>query len=185
MRLQPGITQVLPADYRQAATALLATWDLPGPVYYRLSKDDNSVIPTLNGRFDLGRSHMIGAGTDALIITMGSIAREAVLAVDELSAQGISVSVLLVSSLNPSPLEDIVMALSLSEHIITFEEHYITGGLGSLEAEIIADRGIARKIVRCGVTKMPTGITGSPDYMHRINGIDHQSLVATVKKVLQ
>src|SRR5437667_55510 len=42
MRLQPGLTVVAPADHLQARTALLATWDLPGPVYYRLGKDDQT-----------------------------------------------------------------------------------------------------------------------------------------------
>src|SRR2546421_8509146 len=30
MRVQPGMTVVAPADHRQMATALRATWDLPG-----------------------------------------------------------------------------------------------------------------------------------------------------------
>src|SRR3712207_6882340 len=38
----PGISVVAPADYRQARSALLATWDLPGPIYYRLGKDDKT-----------------------------------------------------------------------------------------------------------------------------------------------
>jgi transketolase len=40
MRIQPDLLIVAPADARQSKTALMATWDTPQPVYYRLGKDD-------------------------------------------------------------------------------------------------------------------------------------------------
>src|SRR5438067_3211269 len=39
MRVQPGMGVIAPADHEQTVTAMEATWDLPGPVYYRLGKD--------------------------------------------------------------------------------------------------------------------------------------------------
>src|SRR5689334_9912455 len=68
MRIQPGLTVIAPADYRQTRTALLATWDLPGPVYYRLGKDDRTVVPGLEGQFELGRAQVIREGNDLLIV---------------------------------------------------------------------------------------------------------------------
>src|SRR5439155_24565256 len=56
MRMQPGITVVAPADAGQARSALLATRDIPGPVYYRLGKEDKIVVPGLDSRFELGRA---------------------------------------------------------------------------------------------------------------------------------
>jgi len=55
MRLQPGLTVIAPADHQQARTAIAETWDLPGPVYYRLGKDDKTTVPGLDGRFALAR----------------------------------------------------------------------------------------------------------------------------------
>jgi transketolase len=40
MRVQPGMSVVAPADHQQMASALRATWNVPGPVYYRIGKDD-------------------------------------------------------------------------------------------------------------------------------------------------
>src|SRR5207248_3430954 len=40
MRAQPGITVIAPSDHQQARSAVLASWELPGPIYYRLGKDD-------------------------------------------------------------------------------------------------------------------------------------------------
>src|SRR4029077_9179911 len=48
MRTQPNLTVIAPADHLQTRTAILATWDLPGPVYYRLGKDDRAVVPGLD-----------------------------------------------------------------------------------------------------------------------------------------
>jgi transketolase len=36
MRLQPGLRVIAPADAAQARAALLATWDGPDPIYYRV-----------------------------------------------------------------------------------------------------------------------------------------------------
>ena len=44
MRMQPGLTVVAPADAEQARTALLRTWELPGPVYLRLGKDEHAKV---------------------------------------------------------------------------------------------------------------------------------------------
>ena len=40
MRVQPGMTVIAPADAQQTVTVLKKTYDLPGPIYYRLGKDD-------------------------------------------------------------------------------------------------------------------------------------------------
>src|SRR5262249_35500263 len=76
MRIQPGLTSIPPADAQQTRTALAATYDLPGPVYYRLGKDDKTTVPGLDGRFVLGEAQVIGDGCDLLIVTMGSITTE-------------------------------------------------------------------------------------------------------------
>ena len=52
MRIQPGITVIAPADAEQTRNALLETWDLPGPVYYRLGKNDKTTVPGLAGQFE-------------------------------------------------------------------------------------------------------------------------------------
>ncbi len=55
MRMHPGMTVVAPADGRQTQAALAATWDAPGPVYYRLGKEEDLLVPGLDGRFRAGR----------------------------------------------------------------------------------------------------------------------------------
>jgi transketolase len=185
MRIQPGISVIAPADAEQASAALAATWELPGPVYYRIGKNDNARVPGLNGRFELGCVQMIGAATDVLFITMGAVTAEAVAAADALRRLGVSCAVAVVSSLRPKPDQDLAGALTAVPVAIAVEAHYIDGGVGSLVAEIIAERSIPCRLVRCGVAAMPGGITGSESYYHREHGLSAAALVETALHVLQ
>ncbi|NQT04163.1 MAG: 1-deoxy-D-xylulose-5-phosphate synthase, partial [Planctomycetes bacterium] len=121
MRVQPGISVVVPADYQQARSALLSTWDLPGPVYYRIGKDERTLVPDLDGRFELGRVQLIGDGSDLLIIAMGSVASEAVRAAQTLNAQGIGCTVMIVAALNPAPINELAQTLGRFRLALTVE----------------------------------------------------------------
>src|SRR2546428_10542608 len=103
MRIQPGMTVIAPADHQQTRSALLKTWDLPRPIYYRLGKDDQTVVSHLDGRFELGRAIALGSGGDILFVTMGAIASEVLVAVEMLAQRRVGWTVIVVSSFNPDP----------------------------------------------------------------------------------
>jgi transketolase len=178
LRIQPGITIVAPADHEQARSALLATSHLPGPVYYRLGKDDKTTVPGLQGKFEIGRVDTLRRGSDLLILTMGSVAIEAVRAAEALEEQGVSSTLLVISCLNPTPEADLIEGLTKFPLAMTVEAHYVVGGIGSLVAEIIAEQGLACRLVRCGVKDLPDGITGSLAYMLEKNGLSGPQLAA-------
>lgn len=178
-RVQPELTVIAPADHVQAGCAIRATYDLPGPIYYRLGKDDRTTVPGLEGRFTLGRAELVREGDDALFVTTGSITVEAAAAADDLATQGVHAGVLVVASLRPAPLDDLVRALVRRAVVVTVEEHYVDGGLGSLVAELIAERGLPCRLVRCGVRRGDHGITGSERYLRDAHGLSRQALVVT------
>lgn len=176
MRLQPGITVIAPADYEQTRNALLSTWNLEGPVYYRIGKNDNLTVRGLNGRFELGHAQLISRGNDMLFITMGSIAAEVVVAAEILAAQNINCTVVVVASLRPAPVDDLIEVLSRFRLAFTVEAHYIEGGLGSLVSEVVAENGINCKVKRCGVNAMPIGKSGSQAYYYLKFGLSSRML---------
>lgn len=178
LRTQPSITLIAPADFQQARIALLKTWNVSGPVYYRLSKDDKTLVSGLNGRFELGHAQLIGNGGDILIISMGSITNEAVVAAERLASRGISTTVMVIASVSPAPLDDLVEVLSCFRLAITVEAHYIVGGIGSLVSEVVAERGLRCRIVRCGVKTKPDGISGSLDYLYNKHGISAEMIAS-------
>lgn len=179
MRLQPGLTVIAPADHQQTVTALRASWDRPGPTYYRLGKDDRTTVPGLDGRFELGHTTRIREGKDLLFITMGAEASEVAAAAEELAGRGLESTVVVVASVNPPPVDDLVDALAQFPVAITAEAHYLTGGVGSLVAEVIADARLGCRLVRCGVATVPSGFTGSQDYLLDRHGLSRSQLVQT------
>lgn len=184
LRVQPGITIVAPADHEQTRTALLNTWKLPGPIYYRLGKDDRTVVPGLEGRFSLGHAEVVKQGGDILLVTMGSIATEALAAAAELEQQGVSACVLIVSTLSPPPADDLVVHLSRFASAVAVEAHYAVGGLGSLLCEVVAEHSLNCRVIRCAVKDMPDGRTGSQAYMYSRLGVSRQAIVEAVSSSL-
>jgi transketolase len=184
MRTQPGLTVVAPADFEQAGAALHATWDLPGPVYYRIGKDDKSIMPGLEGRFGLGHAQTVRKGDDLLILTCGPVSLEVAEAANDLAKDGVESAVVVVASLNPVPEQDLVAALGRHRVALTVESHSVTGGLGSLVAEVIADHGIGTRLLRLGVRSGSKGRSGSTAYMHARHGIDRPGIVKAAHGLL-
>jgi transketolase len=179
MRAQPGMTVIAPADFEQARAALQATHSLPGPVYFRLGKDDSARAAGLEGRFRLGRAETIGAGGDLLLVATGSIARNAVAAAGALAARGVDTTVLVAASVSPPPADDLAEALERFDAAVTVEAHYVNGGLGSLVCEVAAEHGLPCRIVRCGVRELEPGRSGSEAYLNETHGLSVDKLVAT------
>jgi transketolase len=183
MRTQPRVTTVAPADAPQARAALHATAELPGPVYYRVSKRGDE-IPGLDGHFELGRLSVVRDGGDVAIFAIGSIAHEATAAADLLAERGIEATVALVPSFNPSPIDEIAALLEEMPAALTVEAAYRDGGLGSLVAETIAERGLACRLLRAGVTRMPGGETGSQGFLEDRHGLTAPHLARQLEQAL-
>ena len=180
MRAQPSMTVIAPADPKQARQALLASSSVPGPIYFRLGKDETTVVPGLDGAFELGRIQRIREGPDASIIAMGPIAAEAVTAADLLAAQGLACCVAVVASVHPPPSDDLALLIAGRPLVVTVEVHYLNGGLGSLVAEVVAERNLGVRVLRQGVRTMPDGLVGSQRYMERSFGLSAAQLAGAV-----
>lgn len=180
LRPQPGLTIVTPADHHQLRTALEATWDLDGPIYYRLGKEEKVTIPGLDGRFRLGRAEIVREGRDLAFVTMGALSSEACAAAELLAQRGLSAAVAVVSSFNPSPIEDLAEIARAYPLVVSVEAQYVDGGLGSLVAETIAEAGAGARLVRIGVRQPPAGRSGSQSYYHALHELGHEAIAERV-----
>ena len=180
MRAQPNMTVIAPADHLQAGRALLASVHIPGPIYFRLGKDDSTIVPGLDGAFELGRIQRVREGRDAAIIAMGPIAVEAVTAAQLLAGQGLDCAVAVVASVSPPPTADIAALLTGRRLAVTVEVHYPAGGLGSLVSEVVAEQGLGVRVLRQCVRTMPDGLVGSQRYMERSFGLSADQLAKAV-----
>lgn len=179
LRTLPALTIVAPADSGQAGAALRATWDLPGPVYYSLGKDDRSYVPNLDGRFELGRVQVVRPGRGLAIVTLGSISSEACAAAEILAAQGVPVKIVIVSNFQPDPVTDIVHELRDCEHVVSVEAQTISGGLGAFLGMVISTHRLGCRLWAMAVRGSPDGTSGSQQDRWRKHGLDRASIVST------
>jgi len=183
MRTQPGLAIVVPADFEQAAAALATTWDWDGPVYYRIGKNERDRVPGLDGRFDAGRAEVVRDGGRVLLLALGNTAFAAVEAAERLSREGIDSTVAIVACVRPAPTEHLGELLARHPLAVAVEAHYLDGGLGSLVCELVAERGLACRVLRCGVAGPVDGVTGSEAFMNARHGLDAAGIARRVAAV--
>jgi transketolase len=127
----------------------------------------------------------IREGSDLLVIAMGGIASEAAAAVQELDSQGVSCSFVVAAHVHPAPADELAELLRRHPVVLTVEAHYRVGGVGSLVAEVIAERGLRCRLMRCGIEALAPGITGSHRYLNNLYGLSAEKLVATALTTLR
>jgi transketolase len=183
MRVQPELAVLAPADGAQTRRAVAAVGVIERPAYLRLEREGRPVHG-LDGRFRLGRAELIGGGGDLAFVAVGSVAHEAVEAAERLAAEGIDATVAVVSSFNPSPVDDVAELLARVPAAISVEAHYLSGGLGSLLAEVVAERGLDCRLVRRGVEWMPRGESGGRAHLLAAHGLSAPQLAAAAIEAL-
>jgi transketolase len=176
MRSQPGISIVCPCDAAQTRSALWATRAAAGPIYFRLGKDEQTSVDALGGRFALGQADFLREGTDLAFIALGPIAREALTAAQALAERGVQCTVIAVSSITPDLHDTLAGFISRFKLVITVEAHYVTGGLGSLVSEAVAERSLSCRVVRAGVKRLPNARSGTKTFLQHEHGISSGAL---------
>jgi transketolase len=138
MTALPTMTVITPADGPETAQAVRAAIHIQGPVYIRLYRPATPVIHTGVFTFEMGKAEKLRDGKDATIIACGSMVAVALQAAEALQGEGVSCRVLNMHTLRPLDEHAIEAAARETRAIVTVEEHYIHGGLGSLVAEVLA-----------------------------------------------
>ena len=86
------------------------------------------------------------------MLSSGICTEEALRAVKVLETKGLSIEHLHVSTLKPFNDPQVLESLLRARlGIITLENHTVIGGLGTSAAEVMAENGIGRKLLRLGI----------------------------------
>ena len=150
MRSLPNMTVISPSDDVQTKWAIEEISKIKGPVYVRMSRYATPVLYDENEKFEIGKAHQIGEGTDACIIATGDVVCEAIKAKEELEKQGINIRVLDMHTIKPIDKNAIIKSAKETKKIITLEDHNIIGGLGSAVCEVLSEE-YPCKVIRMGI----------------------------------
>lgn len=139
MRVQPGMTVIVPCDAIETEKATVACVDVPGPVYLRFGREKSPVFTTTKSPFKIGRAEILREGKDVTIIGCGMLLYNALIAAQELF-NGKKLDVMVVNSHTVKPLDarTIISTARKTGAVVTLEEHQVAGGLGSAVAECLA-----------------------------------------------
>jgi len=183
MRTIPGMVILNPADGPEAMAAVRAAADYDGPVYLRFGR---LAVPVFNEdtvEFTIGKGKELVSGTDVTVIATGLLVNEALIAAEQLKAEGVAVRVINMATIKPIDKEIILKAAAETGAIVTAEEHNIIGGLGSAVAEVLCESGKPVPMLRVGVEDR-FGRSGPALELLELYGLTAPHIVEKVKAVL-
>ena len=181
MKMLPGMTVIVPADYNQTKAATMAIAEMDGPVYLRFGRPVWPIF-TQESDFVIGKAQKISAGTDVSIFACGHLVWKAIEAGRILEEKGISVEIINIHTIKPLDSTAILASISKTKCAVTCEEHNIIGGLGDSIAQL-ASKNLPIPIEFVG-TNDTFGESGTPAQLLTKYGLDAPNIVAAAEKVL-
>ena len=152
MRALPNMTVLCPADSTEVEKMMDCMLDWPGPVYFRINRNDLPFVYPADEPYHIGKVTLLRDGSDAAIFASGIMVSKALEAAKALEPEGISVRVLDISTIKPLDREAVIRYASGVDAIVTAEEHSVIGGIGSAVVEALR-----------GVAHAPVEFVGIPD----------------------
>jgi transketolase len=135
----PTFVILVPSDPASMHKAVQAAAEYVGPVYLRSSRVAMPhIYPDRDCPFEIGQANVVRRGDDVTIIGCGLMVAAALDAAVLLAREGIEARVLDLHTVRPLDEAAIVAAATETGAIVTAEEHFLHGGVGSNIARIVA-----------------------------------------------
>lgn len=184
MRALPNMTVLECGDATEVESVLDIAQAIAGPVYVRMLRGEIPRLFPQSEPMRLGASRRLSAGTDVTLVTSGICTEEAMRATQVLAGKGVSIEHIHVSTLKPFADEAVQASLASARcGVITMENHTIIGGLGTAVAEVMAEAGMGKRLVRIGLPDQ-FAHGASQHYLMREYGLDALALVGRVEALL-
>ncbi|MES2730218.1 MAG: transketolase C-terminal domain-containing protein [Bacteroidota bacterium] len=135
MRGIPGMQVFAPADEEDMLLALPHIWTSPQPSYVRINT--RKATYQHNPNYQIGKAEVVSTGEDITILVYGMLFEQALIAKELLEQEGKSVGLVNLRSLKPIDEEVLLQVAQNSQLVVTLEDHFLTGGLYSILAEVL------------------------------------------------
>jgi transketolase len=182
MRMLPGMTVIVPADYNQTKAATIAIADHEGPVYLRFGRPKWANFTAEDQDFQIGKAQMLAKGKDVTIIACGHMVWIAVQAAQELEAKGISVELINMHTIKPLDEAAVITSIKKTGCVVTAEEHQANGGLGDAIANVSGrNYPVPHEYVAVNDT---FGESGKPTDLLKKYGLTKENIVAAAERAM-
>jgi transketolase len=151
MRMIPGLVVIDPCDATEIQQVTAAVAENDGPVYVRLLRGNVPVVlHPKTYRFAIGRAQELRRGSDIGIVATGFMTQRALEAAERVQ-RGTSIGVLHVPTIKPFDADAVAEFAASVTQLVVAENHVASGGLASLVAEALFDRGVTKPLRRIGL----------------------------------
>src|SRR5688572_2841270 len=163
LRPLPGMVLMAPSDEAELNRSLRMALSLESPSAVRYPRDnvpacnfeevvDEPLRGLASAEWKLGRSRTLREGTDATLVVYGALAENALIAAEELAAEGLSVGVIDARFCKPVDGEMLARVLTSGQPVLTVEDHALQNGFGTAVLEYAAAHGLpTEQITRLGM----------------------------------
>jgi transketolase len=181
LRAIPNMTILDCGDATDVESVLDVAQAVEGPVYARVLRGEVPRLFDQSMPMELGKVRRIREGSDIAVLTSSVCTEEAMRATVAIEKKGVSLAHLHVSTHKPFNDPAILEAIDRARYgVVTMENHTVIGGLGSEVAEVMAEAGIGKKLVRIGLRDTYAHGASRPYLMHKL-GLDSISLVNAIE----
>jgi transketolase len=140
----PGMEVYCPADEDDLVKMLPEIWASPAPAYVRINHKKGGYDHT---RYQPGKAEVISEGSDVTLLVYGFLFENVLQTKALLETEGLSVGLVNMRSLKPVDEDVIVRAAANSRRLVTIEDHFRTGGLYSIVAEVLLQRRMTADVL--------------------------------------
>jgi 1-deoxy-D-xylulose-5-phosphate synthase len=163
-RLPPELRAIsAPSDEAELRRCLKLALSLDTPSAVRYPRDN---VPTANFEtviaedlreaasqdWQVGKSRVLREGTEATIVSYGALTQQAMVAAEELAAEGLSVGLVDARFCKPVDGEMLARVLRSGAAVLTLEDHTLQNGFGSAVLEYAVAHGLpTERITRLGM----------------------------------
>lgn len=182
MRALPNLTILNASDNVMAEALARLSFENLGPKYIRLDRYSLTFYD-MSTHFNHGYVY-VRMGSDLTIIASGYMVHQALKVASELSKQGVDAGVIDFFRIKPLNQEMISKAMQKPRRIVTLEENFISGGIGSIVSEILIDEQHSR-LKRIGIPNKYYFKYSGREELHRLAKLDVESIAKEISEWLE
>ena len=178
MKSLPNMTIISPCDSLEMRSLMHQTLNYMHPIYIRLGRGGEKIITNDGGKIEIGRGVLFKTPKDVLIISTGTMTQKALEVSEKTVSENIHCGVLHLHTIKPIDVEGIIKYSKNIKLIVTIEEHFRSGGLGSSILEVINDHfgENSPRVIRIGVENKFPNEYGSQDTLQHSVGLDAEEI---------
>ena len=183
MRVLPNMTTYSITDNVMARKVAEMSIDMDTPNYVRLERHVEPDIYDKDTDFTNGFIE-VRSGGDGCIISTGIMVRKSLKIAERLENNGINLAVI---DMHTIPCQEslFIEAIKGYSRLVTIEEHFLPGGMGSYVLEILSDNSLHIDVKRFGLTEGWCYRYGGREDNHEYHGLHEENLIIEIEKYMK